>query len=474
MKLTRKKVWFATVCFIIMSTAIFAATRDSEMKDEATERMNTEKMKAEKAVTEKMEAEGIDTSHMHSESDTKAMRPACNIEGRADTLQSVDELMAMSVQDKQGRSLGTIQELILDNNGQTVQYVILSSNDQLYPIPWTAFDTGTDTYILDISSNDLRSAPMMTSLDIDKLNSADFHTQIQARYADQIAAMQKMHKSEHMTTGHMKDEAGKMHADSNAAQLCTANRIIGNDVKDTQSRKLGELSDVIFDVRQGNLAYGLVSFGGVLGIGDKIAAVPWESVQLQTGREVVTLDTDRDTLKQSVLPNDDLSELCEPTFARQVHQGFDQEPYWEVFGFIAPSGSATRSTMTSDAIWRPGSMYNNRFDATNIATMRVTVKKVSTFTPAKDALPGLKLRVETDQGRSVVVYGGPQQSYLLQPIRFRKGDEITVTGSQTTVNQKDVVMACEIRKGTDSLMIRDLKGQPAWTLDTDTGGSMNP
>ncbi len=483
MKLTRKKVWFSTVCLVILSTAIFAATRDSEMKKEATDRMNTEKLKAEETAAEKMDtatteaekmaAEKMDASHMHAESKTTGMRSACNIEGRADTLQSVDELMALSVHNTRGKSLGTVQELILDNNRQTVQYVILSSNDQLYPVPWSAFDTGTDTYTLDISTNDLRAAPMMSSLDINKLSSPEFRTQLQARYAGQIAAMMKKHESEHMT-GRMADETKEMRTDSDTPQLYSANRIIGSDVKDTQSRKLGELSDVVFDVRQGNLAYGLVSFGGVLGIGDKTAAVPWESVQIQADREIATLDTDRDTLKQSVLPNGDLSGLCEPTFARQVHQGFDQEPYWEVFGFIAPSGGAAMPTLMSDATWRPESMYNKRFDAANISTMRATIKKVSTFTPEKNALPGLKLRVETGQDRSVIIYGGPQQHYLQQPIRFRKGDEITITGSQTTVNNKSVIMACEIRKGTDALMIRDLKGTPAWKMEMGTGGSMNP
>jgi hypothetical protein len=47
-------------------------------------------------------------------------------------------------------------------------------------------------------------------------------------------------------------------------------------------------------------------------------------------------------------------------------------------------------------------------------------------------------------------------------ISFSKGDEIALTGSKIRQDRADLILAREVVKGTDTLLLRDEKGNPVW------------
>jgi sporulation protein YlmC with PRC-barrel domain len=49
----------------------------------------------------------------------------------------------------------------------------------------------------------------------------------------------------------------------------------GDAVVNSQVDELGKVSDIMIDVRSGRIAYAVLSFGGVLGVGGKLFAIPW-------------------------------------------------------------------------------------------------------------------------------------------------------------------------------------------------------
>ena len=77
-----------------------------------------------------------------------------------------------------------------------------------------------------------------------------------------------------------------------------ASKIIGTDVINRQGEKIGDIEDIVLDSK-GSIAYAVVSTGGFLGIGDRLHAVPWQSLQTQTGRNAFILDIDRERLKSA-------------------------------------------------------------------------------------------------------------------------------------------------------------------------------
>ena len=57
--------------------------------------------------------------------------------------------------------------------------------------------------------------------------------------------------------------------------LIRGSTFIGADVENPQGQDLGDIKDVVIDRASGRIAYAVVSFGGFLGLGEKLFAVPW-------------------------------------------------------------------------------------------------------------------------------------------------------------------------------------------------------
>lgn len=57
--------------------------------------------------------------------------------------------------------------------------------------------------------------------------------------------------------------------------LISAGKVQGTPVLDPDGNSLGEIYDVMLEKRTGHVAYAVMSFGGVLGLGKKYHPLPW-------------------------------------------------------------------------------------------------------------------------------------------------------------------------------------------------------
>ena len=55
----------------------------------------------------------------------------------------------------------------------------------------------------------------------------------------------------------------------------------GTNVYNTQGDNLGEVYDVMIDKRSGKIAYAVMSFGGILGMGNSYHPLPLEHVEVR-------------------------------------------------------------------------------------------------------------------------------------------------------------------------------------------------
>lgn len=81
--------------------------------------------------------------------------------------------------------------------------------------------------------------------------------------------------------------------------LMGAGTLIGNDVYNRAEESLGDIKEIMLDMRAGKVAYAVLSFGGILGMGEKLFAVPWERLVLDTANERFTLDIEKEQLKNA-------------------------------------------------------------------------------------------------------------------------------------------------------------------------------
>lgn len=81
--------------------------------------------------------------------------------------------------------------------------------------------------------------------------------------------------------------------------LMGADTLIGNDVYNKNDDDLGDIKEIMLDVRSGRVSYAVLSFGGFLGMGEKLFAVPWEALKLDTENKRFVLDVAKDRLDQA-------------------------------------------------------------------------------------------------------------------------------------------------------------------------------
>lgn len=82
-------------------------------------------------------------------------------------------------------------------------------------------------------------------------------------------------------------------------RLMGAETLIGNDVVNKANENLGDIKEIMLDVREGKVSYAVLAFGGFLGMGEKLFAVPWDALNLDTAEKRFVLDVTKDRLKDA-------------------------------------------------------------------------------------------------------------------------------------------------------------------------------
>lgn len=112
--------------------------------------------------------------------------------------------------------------------------------------------------------------------------------------------------------------------------VLSANTLIGNDVHNLEGEKLGDIKDVMLDVDLGRVAYAVLSFGGFLGMGDKLFAIPFEGFRMDVKNERIILDVPKETLKKAPgFDKDNWPSTADRRWGQQIHQHYGYRPYWE-------------------------------------------------------------------------------------------------------------------------------------------------
>jgi len=112
-------------------------------------------------------------------------------------------------------------------------------------------------------------------------------------------------------------------------QVMAADTLEGDDVLNLQGENLGTIKDIMIDVRNGKVAYAVLSSGGFLGIGDKLFAIPWGALTLDADRKCFLLDVDKEKLKAAPgFDKDHWPSMADPTWANEIHSYYGQRTYW--------------------------------------------------------------------------------------------------------------------------------------------------
>ena len=64
--------------------------------------------------------------------------------------------------------------------------------------------------------------------------------------------------------------------------LIPAEKVNGTDVYNAKDEKLGSVEDLMIDKISGQVAYAVLSFGGIMGMGSKHFPLPWSALTYNT------------------------------------------------------------------------------------------------------------------------------------------------------------------------------------------------
>jgi sporulation protein YlmC with PRC-barrel domain len=113
-------------------------------------------------------------------------------------------------------------------------------------------------------------------------------------------------------------------------QVMSASSLSGDAVRNEQGEDLGKISEIMLDVSSGRVAYAVLSFGGFLGMGDKLFAVPWNALTLDEDEKCFILDVDKQTLENAPgFDKDNWPDMADTNWRRQIYNYYKTEPYWD-------------------------------------------------------------------------------------------------------------------------------------------------
>lgn len=123
-------------------------------------------------------------------------------------------------------------------------------------------------------------------------------------------------------------ESGVVVRQGPGPELMGADTLIGNDVYNLKDEDLGDVKEIMLDMRTGRVSYAVLSFGGFLGMGEKLFAVPWNALTLDTENKRFTLNVEKDRLENAPgFDQDSWPNMADPSWAQGIHDYYGTKPY---------------------------------------------------------------------------------------------------------------------------------------------------
>jgi len=215
-----------------------------------------------------------------------------------------------------GEHLGMLEEVMIDPEEGKIAYSVLSFGgflgigNKLFAIPWEVLELNRGEYILRIDKSVLEKMEGFDkeewSLTHDELAKVYAHFGIQPYWETNMGIVEKTR-------------------DMELGDFLPTTTIKGSKVINVNKEHLGKIEEVMIDVNMGRIAYTLLSFGGFLGIGNKLFIIPWDALEYNGWDYILSID-------KSVLEKAESFDKEEWSLTRdelaKVYTHFGIQPYW--------------------------------------------------------------------------------------------------------------------------------------------------
>jgi sporulation protein YlmC with PRC-barrel domain len=128
----------------------------------------------------------------------------------------------------------------------------------------------------------------------------------------------------------LKEKIKQTNPDKNIRRVMAASTLAGDQVRNEAGEDLGKIDEIMIDIPTGRVAYAVISFGGFLGMGNKLFAIPWSALAVDEDEKCFILDVDRQTLETAPgFDKDNWPDMEDETFRTQIFKHYNADPYWD-------------------------------------------------------------------------------------------------------------------------------------------------
>ncbi len=225
----------------------------------------------------------------------RTQKPASTTMPERSPLSKIDQLLGLDVKNAEGEEVAEIHDLILDASDGSIDYVILERGGILgvgeskSTVPWDRIRFASQT--VGNADGDLFATTTLTE--------------------EQIKNAPEYKKDEHLEGKLQRRDEPYAKADYKQAAdeqmrvtWTCARELKGANIKNMADDDLGEIEEIVLDMHDGFVAYTVLSAGGVLGLGEKHYALPWQVTEFSR-------NDDKDLVVRSKLTKTQLSKAPE-------------------------------------------------------------------------------------------------------------------------------------------------------------------
>lgn len=107
---------------------------------------------------------------------------------------------------------------------------------------------------------------------------------------------------------------------NHSSKIVKANaEVIGREVRNKNKENLGKVEELVLDKISGNVRYVVLSFGGFLGMGDKLFALPWKQLEYSPEDKAFIISLTKEKLERAPgFDKNNWPDMADPTYEKSI------------------------------------------------------------------------------------------------------------------------------------------------------------
>lgn len=377
------------------------------------------------------------------------------------------QLIGCPITNAKNESLGEIQDIVLDGANRHIAYAVvgfggfLGMGEKYFAMPWRLIDIGhrsaddAPRATLDLDPAALKGAPGFDKSKWPDMANADWATQVDEHYRQRGAKVRAVGADDPKGTGVDGTRGVDREPGSKTFAHRRLSKLIGMHVVDVRHQPLAEVEDLVVETRHATIDGALLSFGGTLGMGEKLVLVASEAMTLDPVKGVFVFPCTLAMLKTMALPGDKLPPLNDEAWRTKCIEMCNK----------AREATVSGDVIVADAAGDKSVPYADVYDVQKTETVQGHITTIGSVRVGDRLEERVRLRIRTEAGRELIVYAAPATFADQQALALRAGQAIEVMGSPARYGSQTVLVAGSLTVDGKSVVLRDAKGRATWSKE---------